>query len=76
MPIDMMRQGISISGFQPQQQWLTISPSSVNARLDGQVSRMNCQTFSITLSSWLFAGSGSTVMLAGTSRSPDQRYPA
>jgi hypothetical protein len=35
-------------------------------RLDSQLSRMNCQTFSITLISGHFGGSGNRVMLVGT----------
>ena len=34
-------------------------------RFDGQLSRMNCQTFSTGLSSGHFAGSGGRVMLVG-----------
>jgi hypothetical protein len=52
--------------------WPTMSSSSVKTLLDSQLSRMNRQTFS----SGHFAGSGSTVMLAGTSRSADRCHSA
>ena len=37
-------------------------------RLEGQLSRRNCQTFSTGLSSGHFGGSGMMVMFAGTTR--------
>jgi len=45
IPMDMIREGISISRFQYKQQCPTMSLSSVNTRLDNQFSRINCQTF-------------------------------
>ena len=45
-------------------------------RFESQLSRMNCQTFSMTLSSGHFGGSGSRVVLAGTFSSRDRCYPA
>ena len=42
-----------------------------NMRFDSQLSRMNCQTFSTGLSSGHFAGSGSSVMLAGMTSPAD-----
>ena len=38
-------------------------------RFESQLSRMNCQTFSCGLSSGHLAGSGTMVMLSGTTRS-------
>src|SRR5262245_10190443 len=45
-------------------------------RLESQLSRMNCQTFSTGLSSGHFGGSGMMVMLAGTRRRVDKCQPA
>jgi len=45
IPIDMIRQGISISRFQYKQQCPTMSLSSVNTRLDNKFLRINCQMF-------------------------------
>ena len=44
--------------------------------LDSQLSPMDTQTSSVTFNSEYFAGSGSTVMLAGTSQSADSGYLA
>ena len=43
-----------------------------NTRLESQLSRMNCQTFSMTFSSGHFGGSGSGGMLRGTATSPER----
>lgn len=75
-PIVMMRHCCSVSLFQDWQQWSTILSYDRKIRLDSQLSRMNCQTFSITLRSGYFGGSGSRVMLAGTFRSHDKCHPA
>ncbi len=61
--------------FHASQQWATMSSQAVKIRLDSQLSRMNCQTFSLTLSSGHLAGRGSRVMLGGTS-SPAGEMPA
>ena len=45
-------------------------------RLEGQLSRRNCQTFSTGLSSGHFGGSGMMVMFAGTTRRVDRCQPA
>src|SRR5256885_7906140 len=45
-------------------------------RLESQLSRMNCQTFSTGLSSGHFGGSRMMVMLAGTRRRVDKCQPA
>src|SRR5216683_7945902 len=45
-------------------------------RLESQLSRMNCQTFSIGLSSGHFGGSTMMVILAGTRRRVDKCQPA
>lgn len=37
---------------------------------------LNCQTFSMTLSSGHFGGNGSRVRLSGTARSPERCHPA
>src|SRR5205823_3362816 len=44
-----------------------MSATDVNTRLESQLSRRYCQTFSTGLSSGDFGGSGSRLMLAGTS---------
>src|SRR5436189_6417325 len=45
-------------------------------RLESQLSRMNCQTFSTGLSSGHFGGSRMMVILAGTRRRVDKCQPA
>src|SRR5262249_57838598 len=45
-------------------------------RLESQLSRMNCQTFSTGLSSGHFGGSTMMVILAGTRRRVDKCQPA
>ena len=62
----MTRQGWSASRFQASQQWSTMALYEAKTRLDSQLSRMNCQTFSTGFSSGHLAGGGTTVMFAGT----------
>jgi hypothetical protein len=45
-------------------------------RLDSQLPRMNCQMFSLGLSSGHFGGSRTCVMFVGTMRRLDMRHPA
>jgi len=75
-PMDMIIQGWSTKRFQAWQQWSRMSSYEVKTRLESQLSRMNCQTFSTGLSSGDLGGSGSSVMLAGTSRAAEPCHPA
>ena len=45
-------------------------------RLDSQLSRMNCQTFSCGFNSGHFAGSGTMTMFLGTTNLLDKCQPA
>ena len=54
-----------MSLFQASQQSATISSYDLNIRLDSQLSRMNCHTFSTGFSSGALGGNGSRVMLDG-----------
>jgi hypothetical protein len=45
-------------------------------RLESQLSRMNCQTFSITFNSGHFGGNGNSVMFAGMSSMVERCHPA
>ena len=51
-----MVQGASTSLFQAAQQWSTKFSQDVNTRLDSQLSRMNCHTFSCKINSGHLAG--------------------
>ena len=63
----MISHGRSMSLFQAWQQWSTMSVYEVKIRFESQLLRMYSQTFSAGLSSGALAGSGISVMLAGTS---------
>ena len=58
----MTRHGCSVSRFQASQQWSTMAVYDANTRLESQLLRMNCQTFSTGLSSGHLAGSGTMVI--------------
>src|SRR6266446_9189291 len=73
-PIDIIVQGWSTSLFQEKQQCSRMSERKT--RLESQLSRMNCQTFSTGLSSGHLAGSGTSVMFGGTMSLSDRCHPA
>src|SRR4029450_6589312 len=75
-PIDMIIQGRSTSLFQASQQWARMSSEVSNTRVDHQLSRMYCQTFSTGLSSGERGGSGTMVILSGTSSLAVRGHPA
>ena len=62
----MMSQGWSVSLFQASQQWSRMSGEEVKIRFDNQFSRRNCQMVSTGFNSGALAGSGTRVMVAGT----------
>ncbi len=72
----MMRQGWSTSLSQPLQQWSTMLSWTWKMRFASQLSRMNCQTFAITLISGHFGGSGNRVMLIVTATGCERCQPA
>ena len=72
-PIDIMVQGWSTSLFQAKQQCSRMSERKT--RLESQLSRMNCQTFSTGLSSGHLGGSGTSVMFGGTMSLSDRCHP-
>ena len=72
----MIRVGCSTSLFQGSQHWSTMSSKDLNIRFEGQLSRMNCQTFSCGFSYGHFAGNGMSVILGGTVSRPERRQPA
>jgi hypothetical protein len=53
-----------------------MSAAEANTRLDSQLSRRYCQTFSVGLSSGDFGGNGSRLMLAGTASLLEVCHPA
>ncbi len=63
--MDIILHGWSINLFQASEHMSTISSYDLNIRLDSQLSRMNCHTFSTGLSSGDFGGKGRSVMLGG-----------
>jgi hypothetical protein len=52
-PMDIIRQGWSVSLFEALRQWSTMLSQDWKTRSKNQLSRMNCQTFSMALSSGL-----------------------
>src|SRR5215213_3579959 len=69
--MDMMSQGRSVSLFHASQQWSRMSPEEAKIRFEIQLSRMYCQMFSTGFNSGALAGSGTSVMLSGTTRRLD-----
>src|SRR3954471_24001760 len=65
IPMDMMSQGWSVSLFHASQQWSRMSLEA-KMRLEIQLSRMYCQMFSTGFNSGALEGSGTSVMVAGT----------
>lgn len=61
--------------FQASSPWATVASWVATAWLDSQLSRTNCQTFSMTVRSGLFGG-GSRVMLGGTVSAAERFHPA
>ena len=72
--MDMIFRGRAMRLFQAPQQRATMSSQDLKTRLESQFSRMNCQIFSTGFSSGDLDGSGSKVMLLGTTSFADMSY--